>query len=345
MTANPNVRAEADGTTPTPTAAPADPGTEGRKVVLVVAGLTVLLALMLTAFALPAVKSGPHGVGLGIVAPPAAAAQIEAGLDGFDVTRYDDAAAARQAITDREIYGALVVGPDGLHTYVATAASATVAQTIGQIGTKIAAAQNVPVQVTDVRAFPDNDPRGAGLSAGALPLALGGWIAAVLIMQLISSSRNRLIAVGAFAVIGGFALVAVIQFGLGTFDGNYWLTSLAAMLGIAATAMGVLGLREFFGFAGLGIAAIALIFLGNPLSGLASAPEMLPTPWGYIGQLLPPGATGSLLRSVAFFDGHGGVHALIVLICWLAGGLALYFAGLARAARSGAGSPSVAMSV
>ena len=153
-------------------------------------------------------------------------------------------------------------------------------------------------------------------------------------MQVIGSTRERILAVLAFSVVGGLGMTAVIQFVLGTFDGNYWLTSLAAMLGIAATAMTVLGLRELMGAAGLGVAAVLLILLGNPLSGLASAPEMLPTPWGTIGQLLPPGATGSLLRDVAFFDGHGATHALIVLFCWLIGGMVLYASGLRRSGSS-----------
>lgn len=77
--------------------------------------------------------------------------------------------------------------------------------------------------------------------------------------------------------------------------------------------------------------------LGNPLSGLTSAPELLPSPWGSIGQLLPPGATGSLLRDLAFFHGHGTAQPIVVLVCWLIGGLALYVAGVLkdRASTSG----------
>jgi len=59
------------------------------------------------------------------------------------------------------------------------------------------------------------------------------------------------------------------------------------------------------------------------VSGLTSAPELLPQPWGAVGQLLPPGATGTLLRSVAFFDGAGGAVAAWVLGAWAAGGLLL----------------------
>ena len=46
-----------------------------------------------------------------------------------------------------------------------------------------------------------------------------------------------------------------------------------------------------------------MIFLGNPFSGVTSAPELLPAPADWLGRLLPPGAGGTLLRSTAYFDG------------------------------------------
>jgi hypothetical protein len=122
---------------------------------------------------------------------------------------------------------------------------------------------------------------------------------------------------------------------IGTFDGNFWLTSLAGIFGIAATSFIVLGLRELLGGAGLGVAAVLLVFLGNPLSGLASGPEFLPQPWGGIGQLLPPGATGTLMRDVTFFDGHGATKAVITLTCYLIVGATLYALALLRDRRTG----------
>lgn len=58
------------------------------------------------------------------------------------------------------------------------------------------------------------------------------------------------------------------------------------------------------------------MLLGNPLSGLARGPHWLPNGWATLGQLLPPGASGSLLRANAFFDGTGvaAPHSL-----WAAG--------------------------
>ncbi|KAB8157442.1 hypothetical protein FH609_030485 [Streptomyces sp. 3MP-14] len=77
-------------------------------------------------------------------------------------------------------------------------------------------------------------------------------------------------------------------------DGNYVLISGAAALSLAATAWMILGLRAAFGNPGLGIGAVAVVLIGNPLSGLSSAPEMLPEGWSTLGKPLPPGAGGEI---------------------------------------------------
>ncbi|MCK9928853.1 SNG1 family protein [Frankia sp. Mgl5] len=314
--------------------APGRTPSDAVRVAGVVAGLTILLGVMLTAFALPAANLNPHHVGLGVVGPPsavtAARQQLESRGDAFDIKTYADADAARTAILERKIYGAVILDPGGVHTLVASAASVSIAATAQGVGAGIASASDVPATVTDIRPFPSDDSRGAGLSAGALPLALGGWIGATVIMLVFHTPGRRMLTAGIFAVVGGLGLTAVLQFGIGTLDGNYWLTSLGAMLGIGATASAVLGLRTLFGGAGLGIAAILLILLGNPLSGLSNAPELLPEPWGAIGQLLPPGATGALIRDLAFFDGHGSLHAVLTLTAWLVGGAVFLALGVAR---------------
>ncbi|MFT4041568.1 MAG: hypothetical protein QM673_00245 [Gordonia sp. (in: high G+C Gram-positive bacteria)] len=307
-----------------------------RKLIAVILGTGALLALLIVLFALPAARSAPHHIPVGVVA----AEDVEATLrehagSAIDFTKYRSADAARAAILHRKVYGAVVISTRGEVTnLVATAASASVATIVESIGQQVAATTGGHATTIDVRGFPAKDPHGAGLAAGALPLALGGWISAMVIMLVIHRPGARVVAAVGVAVVGGLAVVAIEQFVVATFDGNYLLTSLAAMLGIAATCFAVLGLRELLGGLGIGIAAIALILLGNPLSGLASAPEMLPRPWGAFGQLLPPGATGALLRDVTFFDGHGLRHPIVVLICWLIGGIVLYILGVSRNRRA-----------
>ncbi len=86
-------------------------------------------------------------------------------------------------------------------------------------------------------------------------------------------------------------------------------------------------LIALIGVGGLGLGVVLMIFIGNPFSGATSAPELLPAPVGAIGQWLPPGAGASLLRSTAYFGGHGAAGHLIVLLAWIAAGLAAILAG------------------
>lgn len=300
-----------------------------------VAGTSILLAVLVIAFALPASRSGPHGIPIGVVGTPAQIVGFDRAAQGFTVHTFAAEDEARTAIAHREIYGALALdSATDVDVLYATAASPAVAALVRTVGQHLADATHRTAYMSDVRAFPARDPKGTGLAAGALPSALGGWIGALIIILLVPSPGRRVIAAIGVAVIGGLTVVACLQFIIGTFDGSFWLTSLAGMFGIAATCFTVLGLRELLGGAALGIAAVLLVLLGNPLSGLSSAREMLPNPWGHVGQLLPPGATGALMRDVSFFDGYGARGPVITLACYLLVGSALYVLAVRRARRN-----------
>jgi hypothetical protein len=96
------------------------------------------------------------------------------------------------------------------------------------------------------------------------------------------------------------------------------------------------GLSALFGSAGLALGGLTMVLVANPWSGISSAPELLPKPIGFIGQLMPPGAGGNLLRSTAFFDGAGKDGHLAVLLVWAGLGLSAMWAGAALKRRRAA---------
>jgi hypothetical protein len=303
-----------------------------------VAGVTVVLAVMLTAFAWPAIRSAPHDLPFAVAGPPPAVAQVAAQLEQrspgvFRLVRLAGRDAARDAIRDRRVYGALVLEPMGATMLVATAASPVVAQALSQFAGGLSTSTGARVAVEDVVPAPAADPRGAGLAAGALPLALGGIVVAALLIRLVAGVVARLVGALAASLVAGLVLTAILQGWFGSLDGNYWFTSAAMALGIAASAAALLGLGALFGLAGLAVGAALVVLLGYPLSGIANAPEMLPPGWGTLGQLMPPGATGSLLRSVAFFDGAGAGRPVAVLLGWLAAGLLMWAVSIVLARR------------
>ncbi|OLT43727.1 hypothetical protein BJF86_13880 [Serinicoccus sp. CNJ-927] len=294
----------------------------------IVLAISALLAVLVTAFAWPAVNSAPRDVPLGVVAPAPALAQLEGQLasgdePAFELTSYDDRAAAEEAILGRDVYGAVVLGPGGGELLVASGASPAVATSLQQFAAAVPAEAGGPLTVTDLAPLPEDDPRGVGLATSLFPILLGGMASGIASALALRTPGARLAAVGSIAVVGGLVIAGILQGWLGALTGSWWANSGAIALGIGAIGASLVGLHRVLGLPGVGLGAAVMMLLGNPLSGVSGAPEMLPAGWGALGQLLPPGAAGSLLRSTAFFDGAGAWGPVLVLGTWLVVGAAL----------------------
>jgi hypothetical protein len=297
----------------------------------------VIVALALWAFAWPAARTAPRDLPVGVAGPPAATAAVaqKLGRGGgtFEIHRYGDEAAARHAIERREVYGAVVVTPKGPRALTASAASPVVAQALQQ-AVAGQSAGDTAAGATDVVAAPAADPRGAALSSSVLPMAISGVAAGALVVTLgLRGTRAIVALLGAAALVGAVA-AALTHSWLSVLTGNWWAESAAFGLISLAVSASVAGLGALLGRAGIGLGAIVMVLLGNPFSGVTSAPEMLPEPLGAIGQWLPPGAGGTLLRSVGFFDGRAADHPVLVLTVWAVAGLMLVTIGGLRT-RSG----------
>lgn len=305
-----------------------------QRAVAVGLGAALLQALMLIAFAWPATNIAPRDLPLAVAGPQAE--MVETRLAGqrpgaFELITVPDEAAARAAIGDREVYGAIVTGNGAPRMLVASGASPAVAQQLSQIGQQISGAP--PVQAEDVVPGDPDDPRGAGFGAMALPLVMAGIAGGVLLTLLVPSATGRIAGALTFGIAGGLLSMLVTQIWLSIVPGPYPELSLIAGLVSFAVAGTVAGLATLIGRAGIGIAALTMLLIGNPFSAATSAPELLPQPWGTIGQLLPPGAAASLIRSVAFFDWAGARGPLLVLVGWAALALVLLGVGVLRDSR------------
>ncbi|WP_328391854.1 hypothetical protein [Nocardia sp. NBC_00416] len=297
-------------------------------------GAALLQALMLIAFAWPATNIAPRDLPIAVAGPQAA--MVEARLTGqspgaFDLTVVPDEAAAREAIGDREVYGAIVTGGGAPRMLVASGAAPAVAQQLTQIGQQMSGAP--AAQVEDVVPADPDDPRGAGFGAMALPLVMAGIAGGVLLTLLVPTAAGRVVGAITFGIAGGLLSMVVTQLWLSIVPGDYLQLSMVAGLVSFAVAGTVTGLATVVGRAGIGIAALTMLLIGNPFSAATSAPELLPQPWGTVGQLLPPGAAASLIRSVAFFDGAGARGPVLVLLAWAALALVLLGVGVTRDSR------------
>ena len=299
--------------------------------VMAILAVPVVTALVLTLFAWPSARLEPRDLPIGVAGAPPAAAAIEQRLtaqDGaFDVHRYPDEDAARQAIADRDVYGAIVASPGGLKVLTASAASPAVAQLLSHAAGE-AAGSRVPV-IEDVMPA----PRAAAVGSSVLPLVLAGILTGVLAAVLGSSGVRRVGLVLAGSALAGLAATAIIQSWLDVVQGNWAANAAALSLTVLAIAAPVTGGYALLGERGAILAALIMVLVGNPFSAVGSAPEMLPQPVGGIGQLLPPGAGANLLRSTGFFDGAAAAGYVGVLAVWALAGIAMVLASDLRQSR------------
>jgi hypothetical protein len=291
----------------------------------------LVIAILLQAtfvffFVFPAHDPEPNGLPVGVVGAPdtaqAFATRLEAQSEGFDVTRYASEGEARQAIEDRDSYGAFVVGPRGpAQLLTAPAASFTVSTLLEEIGRGVGVRRVVEVVPLD-----GDDPRGATLNAFVLPLVITSILAGLIASQLVPDLRLplRLATLLGAGVVAGVIDMLMVGTAIGALPGavppQAGLIALA-FIGLALTTAGFITLVGPLGtFAGFAL----FLMLGNPAAGLGTAPELLPSPWQEIGPLLPPGALGSALRNVAYFDGVELLGPLLVLSAWCAVGIVLH---------------------
>lgn len=302
-------------------------------------GLGAILVGLLLLFIMPSLKSGPHELPVGVVGDQAVAQQTEAALnandpEAFVVTSYGSADELNEAIRTRQVMGGFDYSQVGeMRVAVASAGSTAVSGTLTQMGQAIAKQANLEPRVDDIVALPAADKTGTGIGGLAFPLVFGGIVPVVAFRALLAGHRNWIMGgIIVFSLVGGFIVSLVLQEMFGSTEGVLWPVAGAMALGISALAVPLSGLYECFGSKGFTIAAASQMFVGNPFAGIATSSVWLPGAIAAVGQLLPPGATGSLVRAVAYFDGHGGAHGFLTLTAWVILGIVLW--GLAPLVQS-----------
>ncbi|MFM9614126.1 ABC transporter permease [Streptomyces niveiscabiei] len=327
---------QATGTQETPLPAPPATPPLPRRLLATLILVPLVAALALWAFAWPATRTAPRDLPLGVAGPSTAVTQVEGQLrehkGAFELHRYADEAAARAAIEDRDVYGAVVVTPDGMKLLTASAASPVVAQLLQQ-----AVTQQADVKTVDVVAAPATDPRGAALTASVLPLAMAGIAAGAAVTLLGLAGRPAITALLGSAALVGAVGAGIADSWLGVLTGDWWAEAGTLGLATLAVSAAVAGVSALVGRAGMALVSAVVMLLGNPFSGAASAPQMLPAPAGTIGQWLPPGAGATLLRSVSFFDGAASLGPALTLAWWAAIGLGAVLLGTALKSRRTSG--------
>lgn len=292
-------------------------------------GLSAILILLLMVFIMPSLKGGPKDLKLGIVADSQTIATVQQTLSqalpgAYEVIALTSPSDLYADVEKRALSGGIVIANGSLEGVVASAGSTAISGTITATASNLAQTLGLESTSTDVVPLPAKDPSGIGIGGLAFPLVFGGIVPAAAFMKLFPRSlAKRALGASITAIMCGLVVAAMLKFAFGSIEHNFWPVAGAMTLGIAALAIPLLGLNSLFGGKGFTLGAMSMMFLGNPFAGISTTAAWLPTGLGLFGQLLPPGATGTLVRSAAYFDGAGGTAAALTLTLWLLGGIAL----------------------
>ena len=183
-------------------------------------------------------------------------------------------------------------------------------------------ASAMEVKTTAVVPLSENDSSGTGLAIAAFPLVIGGILGGSFSVLRVNGTWRRFATATLYAVIGGALTALILSTWFGFIPGDFatlWAAFGATYLATAFFIVGVGALSS--PLIGLAVGAVVTMFIGNPISGASMPSVFLPGAWGQIGQMLVPGASSTLLRSIAYFPEVATSDQWLVLGSWVAFGL------------------------
>jgi hypothetical protein len=245
--------------------------------------------------------------------------------DGFTLETYPDESAARRAVQDRSVYAAYLGKGDLLY---GSANGAAVTATVTTAFGSVARAEHDRLSVEDVAPASAGDTRGLSVFYAAFGLVLAGYLFGMTTYQLAPrlQYRWRMASLALFGVAGG-VLVAVIagSTGFGALPGPFLTLALVVALMGAAVGGTTMVLLRLFGSAGVSLASILLLILGNSSSGGIMPAAYLPAWLRPLSEILPVGVGVRAMQGLSRFQDDGLTRALVILPLWVLGAAAVLY--------------------
>lgn len=245
---------------------------------------------------------------------------MEKALDAsVEVHRYDSVAAAREAVEQQEVFAILDVRPgERVELDVSGASGASVAELLAKTATKVGGTLGVPVTVHDLNPLQPGDPRGLAIFYISLAAVIIGFVGAI---QLSVHARElnpveRIAFTLAYALLGAFAIAAVVDWWLGALDLPFVQSWLILSLTMFTSGMVFTMFNTLVGRWSMIPTWGLMVLLGNPSSGGAVSWPLLPSVLGHIGRWLPPGASVNAQHTAVYFNGHQHAFPYLVLAAW-----------------------------
>ncbi|MDH6228777.1 MULTISPECIES: ABC transporter permease [Streptomyces] len=255
-------------------------------------------------------------------------ARGQAFLDGLEealnasvkVHRYDSAAGAREAMDEQKIFAVFDIRDDGrtVALDLSGASGASVAEVLADTAPAVGRETGVEVTVRDLNPLQEGDPRGLAIFYISLAAVVIGFLGAI---QLSVHARaltplERVAFTLAYALLGGFAVAATVDWLLGALDLPFVESWLILALTLFAAGMVFTMFNTLVGRWAMLPTWGLMILLGNPSSGGAVSWPLLPSPLGEIGKWLPPGASVNAQHTAVYFRGHQHAFPFLVLGGW-----------------------------
>ncbi|MGC5341681.1 ABC transporter permease [Streptomyces sp. DT171] len=267
----------------------------------------------------------PHNIPAALVGAPHAVRDEEfiAGMEkalnaSLELHPYAEQHEAREALENQKVFAILSDDYHGVVLEVAGASGASVAQLLTESSRQVGEKVGVPVRVVDVKPLQKGDPRGLALFYISLAAVIIGFVGAI---QLSVHARGlvpleRIAFTVAYALLGGFAIAAVVDWLLGSVHLPFvesWLILAFTMFtsGMVFTMFNTL-LGRWAMIPTWGV----MVLLGNPSSGGAVSWPLLPSALGVIGRWLPPGASVNAQHTAVYYQGHQRLFPFLVLAGW-----------------------------
>ena len=206
------------------TAGPARRLTGGRLLVVALGVVLLIQGLFVISYVGALHNPQPHNVPFGITGSPKLAAAVGTQFS-LRTKTYADESAARRAIDQRSIYGALITNPSATTLLVAPAASNAVATALTTAFTTAAAATGRKLTVVQVHPLAGGDRAGIVPFLVAMALDIGGYLSATMVTTLggTAAIRRRAPILAGTAVIGALVTYLIAGPLLGGIPSGHFL--------------------------------------------------------------------------------------------------------------------------
>jgi hypothetical protein len=285
----------------------------------------------------------PHQIPVTVVAPEQVASQVVDQLNAVSGQPVIASASsheieAREALRAGETSGVYVVNPSGKNdsVLVASGGGTAVATAVEKVFTIAAQQHGRTITVQDLVPLDPGDARGLSGFYLVTGWAVGGYLFAAM-LGVAKGSRPatlpramwRLGATVPYALASGLGGAVIAEPVLHALNGHFWQIAGIGVLVTLSAATVTIALQTLFGVIGIGLTVVIFVILGNPSAGGAYQASLLPPFWRAISSYLPNGAGTDAIRKIIYFDGHGVIHPLVVLVIWVIGGAVLTLAASA----------------